>query len=60
MDENSEQIESLSMVVGVDGLKWKCGHMVPTKRLDPHAIKMLVREIKTLGLPRLMTKIHSS
>ena len=44
-DDKSEKIDSLPIIVGVDGLKWKCAHMVPKKGFDPHAIKVVSREI---------------
>ena len=47
---------TLPILVGVDGLKWKCAHMVPKKGLDPHAIKVLVREIKLSGYSRVVMK----
>ena len=55
-NDKSEKIESLPILVGVDGLKWKCAHMVPSKGLDPHAIKMIVREVKLSGYSRMILK----
>ena len=55
-DDKSEKIDSLPILVGVDGLKWKCAHMVPAKGLDAHAITMVVGEIKLSGYSRLILK----
>ena len=55
-EDKSENIDSLPILVGVDGLKWKCAHMVPKKGLDPHAIKMVVREIRLSGYSRVIVK----
>ena len=55
-EDKSDKIDSLPILVGVDGLKWKCAHMVPKKGLDPHAIKMVVREIRLSGYSRVIIK----
>ena len=55
-EDKSEKIDSLPILVGVDGLKWNCAHMVPNKGLDPHAIKMVTREIKLSGYSRILLK----
>ena len=44
--DKSDKVASPPILVGVDGLKWRCAHMVPAKGLDPHAIKMVIREAK--------------
>ena len=41
---------------GVDALKRKCAHVVTNNGLDPHAIKMVVRQIKISGYTRMILK----
>ena len=55
-DDKSEKIDSLLIIVGVDGLKLKCAHMVRKKGFDPHAIKTVSREIRLAGYTRMLVK----
>ena len=45
-EDKSETMDSLQILGRGDGLKWECAHMVPKEELDPHAIKMVTREIR--------------
>ena len=56
--EAKEQvIKSLPIVVGVDRKsKGVFAHMVPKKGHDPHAIKMVGREVRLAGYNRLILK----
>ncbi len=45
-EDKSEKMDSLPILVGSNRKsKWKIAHMVPRKGHDPHAIKMVAREI---------------
>ena len=49
-DHKADKIDSLPIVLGVDRKsKWVFAHMVPNKGLDPHAVKMVNREIRIAG-----------
>ena len=56
-DDKSAKIDSLPILVGVDRKsKWIFAHMVPSKGLDPHAIKMMSREIRLAGYSTMVIK----
>ena len=49
-DDKTEKIDSLPIIVGSDRKSnWTIAHMVPRKGHDPHAIKMVAREIRIAG-----------
>ena len=55
--DKSEKINSLPIIVGNDRKhKWKFAHMVPKKGHDPHAIKIIAREIRISGYSSLVLK----
>ena len=54
--DESEEICSLPILVGVNGFKWKCAHMALAKGLDPHAVRMVVREMKLSAYMRIVVK----
>ena len=43
--DGSAKIDSLPILV----VKWLFAFMVPSKRLDPHAVKMMNREFRSSG-----------
>ena len=56
-EDKSAKIDSLPILVGVDRKsKWVFAHMVPSKGLDPHAVKMMSREIRLSGYSRMVLK----
>ena len=56
-DDKSAKIDSLPILVGVDRKsKWVFAKMAPSKGLDPHAVKMINREITLSGYSRLVLK----
>ena len=55
-EDKSDKIGSLPILVEVDGLKCRCALMAPAKGSDPHAIKMVIREVKLAGCSRMMLK----
>ena len=56
-EDKSAKIDSLPILVGIDRkTKWVFAHMVPSKGLDAHAIKMMQREIRLAGYSRLVLK----
>ena len=56
-DHKADKIDSLPILVGVDRKsKWVFAHMVPNKGLDPHAVKMVNREIRLAGYSRMIFK----
>ena len=49
-NDKSAKIDSLHIIAGIDRKsKFPFAHMVPNKGLDPHAIKMVSREIRLSG-----------
>ena len=56
-DDKSEKIDSLPIIVGIDCIHtWRIGHKVPKKGHDPHAIKMIAREIHISGYSKMILK----
>ncbi len=56
-NDKTDKIESLPIIVGSDRRhKWKIAHMVPKKGHDPHAIKMIAREIRISGYSKMTLK----
>ena len=56
-DDKSAKIDSLPVIVGKDRrAKWIFAHMVPSKGLDPHAVKMIRRELSLAGYSRMILK----
>ena len=55
-EHKSEQIESLPICVGVEGLQWECAHMVPKKGVVAHAIEVVSRETRLAVRSRLVLK----
>ena len=55
--DKSANVDALPIVVGVDEKsKWVFAHMIPSKGLDPHAVKMMSREIRLSGYSRMIFK----
>ena len=56
-EDKSEKMDSLPILVGSDRKsKWKIAHMVSRKGHDPHAIKMIAREIRISGYSKMVWK----
>ena len=56
-DGKTEKIDSLRIIVGSDRKsKWKIAHMVARKGHDPHAIKIIAREIRIAGYSKMVLK----
>ena len=54
-EDKSAKLDSLPILVGVDGKSERvCAHMVPSKGFDPHAVKMVSREIRPSGYSRMI------
>ena len=57
-EDKSAKLDSLPILVGVDGKSERvCAHMVPSKGFDPHAVKMVSREIRPSGYSRMIFKL---
>ena len=56
-DDKTAKIDSLPIIVGVHRKsKWTFAHMVPSKGLDVHAVKMVNREIRLTGYSKMILK----
>jgi len=55
--DRAAQIDSLPIIGGVDRRrKWVIAHMVPSKGVDAHAVKVITRELRLAGYNRMVLK----
>ena len=56
-EHKSSKIDSLRIVIGTDRkFKMPCAHVVPSKGLDQHAVKMAGRDIRLSKYSKIILK----